>query len=82
MLPPSIIFAKGANMVYLLSDMQETTLGDYEEGHFSDPRLPPIIARFRANLRGVEAGCMARDAKRYLPYPYLHPSNILQSISI
>ncbi len=82
LLPPSIIFAKGANMVYLLSDMQETTLGDYEEGHFSDPRLPPIIARFRANLRGVEAGCMARDAKRYLPYPYLHPSNILQSISI
>lgn len=82
LLPPSLIFAKGANMVYLLSDIQDTTLGKYEDGHFVDPRVPAVIARFRANLRGVEAGCKARDAKRYLPYPYLFPSNILQSISI
>lgn len=82
LLPPDMVFAKGANMVYLLSDMQYTTLGDYAPGTFVDPRLPPVIARFRANLRGVEAGCMSRNEKRYLPYTYLHPSNILQSISI
>ena len=82
LLPPSMILTKGANMVFLLSGVQDTTLGDYPDGHFSDPRVPAVIARFRANLRGVEAGCMARDADRYLPYPYLHPSNILQSISI
>jgi hypothetical protein len=62
--------------------VQDTTLGDYEDGHFVDPRVHPVVARFRANLRGVEAGCRARDAERYLPYPYLFPSNILQSISI
>ncbi len=82
LLPPAKTAYNGATMVYLLSDMQSTTLGKYEADAFSDPRVTPLIARFQATLRGVEAGAVQRDATRWLPYPYLQPSKILQSISI
>lgn len=82
LLPPARITMEGANMVYLLSNVHDTKLGHYDHKAFLDPRVAPVIARFQAHLRAVEEGCRRRDAGRFLPYPYLHPSNILQSISI
>ncbi|MCA9567119.1 MAG: hypothetical protein KC656_04725, partial [Myxococcales bacterium] len=82
MLPPGSITASGATMVFLLSHVRDTTLGAYGPKAFTDPRVAPLVARFQASLRNVEAGCQRRDATRWLTYPYLHPSQILQSISI
>jgi len=82
LLPPGKITATGVTTVFLLSHVRDTVLGHYRPDAFSDRRVPAAIARFQADLRNVEAGCKRRDAERWLPYPYLHPSQILQSISI
>ena len=76
------IVVGSVTMVYLLSSVRDSTLGHDAPGAFSDPRVLPVVARFNARLREVERESTARDATRYLSYPYLHPSQILQSISI
>lgn len=82
MLPPAIVMLKGASMVYLLSNVHDTKLGNYRPDAFTDPRVVPLVARFQSALKDVEANIDERDASRWLSYPYLKPSNILQSISI
>jgi len=82
LLPSSKVTNSGAAMVYLLSAMQMSTLGHYAPTDFQDPRVAPLLARFRRALDGVEQATAQRDAGRWLPYPHLRPSRILQSISI
>lgn len=82
LLPPIKTANAGASMVYLLSNLRDSTLGKYRRDAFSDPRVAPLLTAFRRQLEAVEGETRSRDAQRWLPYPYLYPSNILQSISI
>ena len=41
-----------------------------------------LVDRFNADLKAVEKVIAARDKGRFLPYPYLLPSNIPASIHI
>jgi len=82
LLPPTKVMMNGATMVYLLSNLRMTTLGRYAPGHFLDPRVAPLLLRFQAELSRIDNEIAAVDGGRYLPYPYLRPSQILQSISI
>lgn len=82
LLPPSKVTHNGVSMVYLLSHLRATKLGHYSPRDFADPRVLPLVARFARDLEQIESDTSARDAGRWLPYPYLLPSNILQSISI
>lgn len=82
MLPPMKIAIESVTMVYLLSAVSDTQLGHYAATAFSDPRVAPVVARFCAALDELDATIEARDRDRFLPYPFLRPSRILQSISI
>lgn len=82
MLPPMNIAMDGTNMVYLLSALQISTLGKYSPGAFMDPRLVPEVRRFQRALKDLDEVIAERDSRRFIPYPFLRPTKILQSISI
>ncbi|MGE0327458.1 MAG: lipoxygenase family protein [Polyangiaceae bacterium] len=82
MMPPMKHACEGVNMVYLLSSLRISTLGHYPLTQFVDPRVLASLARFRSALSEVESATEERDENRLISYPYLRPSQILQSISI
>lgn len=82
MMPPMKTAVEGANMVYLLSNLRISTLGHYPLTQFKDPRMVAALSRFRSALSEVENATEQRDKTRFMSYPYLRPSLILQSISI
>jgi len=81
MQPPHRIAFEGLNMLYFLSENQHTTFGHYGLTHFGFDVLP-TIRRLRSALDEAEKTIEARDRERLIPYPFLRPSRILQSISI
>ena len=82
MLPPWRIVIESSTMVYLLSNVHLNKLGRYGLLHFKDKRARAVVGRFQAALEVVEAANQERDATRLIPYPFLKPSEVLQSISI
>ena len=82
LLTPRKTAINSASFVYLLSHVRVSRLGDYAAGTFTDPHVQPILSRFHDRLQVLEEDSKARDAGRFLPYPYLRPSQVLQSISI
>jgi arachidonate 15-lipoxygenase len=82
MLPSWDIAVEDTTMIYLLSEVQVTTLGDYGPLRFRDLRVIPVVERFKHQLREIEAAIDDRDRSRLISYPFLRPSRILQSISI
>lgn len=58
------------------------TLGVYPRGHFLDPRLQPHRARLAADLAAAGEGIATADARRWQPWPYLHPDRIAASIHV
>ncbi|MCB9685411.1 MAG: hypothetical protein H6738_22455 [Alphaproteobacteria bacterium] len=82
MLPPWRIAIEDTTMVYLLSDVRESRLGDYGLLQFTDLRMHRVVSRFQAALSEIETATETRDIGRLMPYPHLLPSRILQSISI
>jgi arachidonate 15-lipoxygenase len=66
---------------YNVAEIGTNRLGHYAEGHFGDPRVDPIVARFQARLRDIEAETVARNTSRVLSYEYLLPSRITASIN-
>jgi len=82
MLPPWRIVFEDTTMVYLLSNVRSSKLGYYGPLHFTNPHLLTMLRRYHARLDEVERASEVRDEKRLMSYPYLRPSQILQSISI
>jgi len=56
--------------------------GDYSTFTFLDPRVKMVQSKFWKRLQAADKAIAARDATRLISYPYLRPSQILQSISI
>ena len=81
MLPHWRIGLESTTMVYLLSNVRDSTFGHYGL-HFTDLRVLPIVRDFQKALDEVEAKIVANDPGRLMSYPWLRPSQILQSISI
>jgi hypothetical protein len=82
MLAPRKVAVNSASFVYLLSHVRVSRLGDYPAGTFTDPHVEAILSRFHDRLLVLEEDSKARDTSRFLSYPYLRPSQVLQSISI
>jgi arachidonate 15-lipoxygenase len=82
LLTPRKVAVSSASFVYLLSNVRTSRLGEYAPGTFIDPNVQPVLARFQDRLIQLEEENKARDLKRLLSYPYLRPSQVLQSISI
>ena len=89
LLPP-IKQAEGQlDLLYLLGSVYYTQLGDYEDNHFQDSAVQPILEKFHKNLHDIEAEITRRNKRRNkishqisYTYEYLLPSRIPQSINI
>jgi arachidonate 15-lipoxygenase len=68
------------NVNFVLGSMRYTTLGHYSFFHFHDARVKEPLSRFQNALRDIEAKIETRNQQR-IPYAYLLPSSIPQSIN-
>jgi arachidonate 15-lipoxygenase len=81
--PPLDLAQKQAQVLYLLSSIHHTLLGQYPAGHFGDPAVDGgLVKDFQRDLAAIEAQITAANATRRWPYPHLLPSMIPQSINI
>lgn len=69
------------NLLALLGSIYYNKLGDYPQGHFTNPQVKPLLQAFQQNLQKIEATINQRNLHRP-PYEYLLPSKIPQSINI
>lgn len=80
-LPPLEIAKPLLDILYLLSSVYYTRLGDYGDGYFNDPVIQTHLATFQQELLNIEAEINERNKTR-TPYEFLLPSKIPQSINI
>jgi len=71
-LPPLHAVQAQLNLAILLGSVYFTRLGDYGL-HFSDPRVMPLLSRFRKSLEEIEETIMRRNLVR-IPYCHLGTS--------
>ena len=64
----------------LLTSYHYDRLGHYDE-RFEDPRAQALVERFQADLDEVERQIEQDNTRRPVPYPYLRPSQIINSIN-
>ncbi|MGH9969172.1 MAG: lipoxygenase family protein [Pyrinomonadaceae bacterium] len=80
-LPPLDIQKALLDILYLLSSVYYTRLGDYGDDYFTDPVIQNHLARFQQELIKIEEEINERNKTR-TPYEFLLPSKIPQSINI
>jgi arachidonate 15-lipoxygenase len=82
MLPPVELGWETIQATYQVAALHTNRLGEYPGDPFAaDPRVAPLLERFRAELASIETEIAARNATRPLPYSYLVPSTITASIN-
>jgi arachidonate 15-lipoxygenase len=81
MLPSVSLSWEVITATYNVAEIGTNRLGEYAEGHFGDPRVAPLVARFREALRAIEAETEERNRARPIPYEYLLPSRVTASIN-
>ena len=81
-LPSLSITAAAFAVVYQLSFIRDSRLGRYHVFHFHDSRVKLLLKRLQQTLKEAEATIIARNETRLVPYHYLQPSLIPQSIHI
>ena len=80
-LPPLDVAKALLDILYLLSSVYYTRLGDYGDNYFTDPVIQKHLASFQQKLIRIEAEINERNKTR-TPYEFLLPSKIPQSINI
>jgi arachidonate 15-lipoxygenase len=80
-LPPLDIAKALLDILYLLSSVYYTRLGDYGDDYFTDPIIQNHLAKFQQELLKIEDEINERNKTR-TPYEFLLPSKIPQSINI
>lgn len=81
---PSLEQAKTQlNVTYLLGSVYYTQLGQYSNSYFkSKPQISSALATFQNQLKAIEQEIIQRNCTRIMPYKFLLPSQIPQSINI
>lgn len=84
---PLVVFAQ-YNFLQVLGGIHYRPLGEYRHRRFpyapvlTDPRVGPLLQRFKASLAQIESTIQTRNAQRSRPYPHLLPSRIPTSTNI
>ncbi|XP_028325085.1 arachidonate 5-lipoxygenase-like [Gouania willdenowi] len=70
--------------VWALSQYQENELflGMYPDEHFTEGRVKAAMEKFRKELAGISESIKIRDEKKRMPYYYLRPDKIPNSVAI
>lgn len=66
----------------LLGSVHYTTLGHYDQGHFKDRQVLDYLKKFQNKLQDIQVEIGNKNLSRLMPYEFLLPSNIPQSINI
>jgi arachidonate 15-lipoxygenase len=82
MLPPLERAAQQLELGYRLATVNHSTLGYYRRQHFRDPRVQPLLRTFQTRLKEAESTIRERNKTREVPYEFLLPSKIPQSVNI
>lgn len=69
-------------VVGLLGSVYYTQLGQYNKGHFKDAKVKSYLGQFQNQLRDIEIEISEKNMSRLMPYKFLLPSQIPQSINI
>lgn len=73
-------------ILHTLGGVHYTTLGQYEHHYFKDERVPALVETLQLQLSAIQQQIATRNAvlvqQGLLPYEYLSPQNIPQSINI
>lgn len=80
-LPPSKPAGDQLTIVHFLSAYRYDRLGEYEN-KFSDPEAQAILHKFQEDLNAVERQIDVNNKSRLIPYIYLKPSLVTNSINI
>ncbi|MEH1821135.1 MAG: lipoxygenase family protein [Nostoc sp.] len=82
-LPPLDQAKTQLKLTYLLGSVYYTQLGQYSNSYFkSKPELSSALLAFQNELKGIEQEINQKNSKRIMPYKFLLPSQIPQSINI
>ncbi|MDJ0702225.1 MAG: lipoxygenase family protein [Leptolyngbyaceae cyanobacterium MO_188.B28] len=81
LLPPLDQAQEQLKLLHLLGSVYFNQLGEYEKDHFQDSRVNAPLQRFQTCLEEISGVIHKRNLDR-LPYEYLLPKNIPQSINI
>lgn len=87
-LPGALVIFAQYNFLQVLGGIHYRPLGEYRHNRFpyapalTDPRVAPVLQRFKASLAQIESTIQARNAQRSRPYPHLLPSLIPASTNI
>jgi len=85
-LPPLRQAKDQIKLTYLLGSVFYTRLGQYSNSYFnSQPQIKSALLTFQSELKGIEEEINQRNrlnASRIIPYKFLLPSQIPQSINI
>lgn len=57
-------------------------MGQYPEQYFTEPQAQEVIDRFRKELKDIEEHILSQNQGLELPYLFLLPSRIENSITI
>jgi len=82
--PDVNVTAQGMATVYLLSRQSTdyVPLGDFKEDQFSEEKVLQIIEEFQTELEVFHYQVKARNVRLPLPYIYLNPENVENSVAI
>ena len=80
-LPPLEIAEVQLQVGYILGSVYYTRLGEYGSNYFTDPDIQKHLAQFKQDLLDIEVEITERNKTR-IPYEFLLPSRIPQSINI
>ncbi|MBD2501881.1 lipoxygenase family protein [Anabaena azotica] len=85
-LPPLEQSLRQIGLLYLLGSIYYTNLGNYSASAFPDPNVKPALDRFQTSLKYIEQQIHQRNSNskgdRIIPYEFLLPTKIPQSINI
>ena len=85
-LPPLEQALNQINLLYLLGSIYYTNLGNYSASAFTDPNVTPALDKFQTKLKDIQEQINQRNSNskgdRIIPYEFLLPTNIPQSINI
>ena len=81
MLPPLDMAELQMDLGFLLGTIHYTQLGQYQPGHFEDPRIDAPLQRFQGQLNEI-GGIIEQRNQTRRPYHFLDPAGIPQSINI
>lgn len=89
LMPPLDQAKTQLDVLYLLGAVYYTTLGHYDRNYFTDERVKQPLANFQTQLKRIENKIQSKNnnqgdtvSSSRLPYTFLLPSRIPQSINI